>query len=381
MDLISTDYIWRDKKVITDGVYDLAFGSDENDFKLTVTEKIKSIEGGSLLYIDGTEYGGVVDKIGYDDSKGTVSYEGRSWSGILNSKIIIPTSGYEGYAIEEGTKFNTAITTLLTAMGVLTNNTYERTTNEGDSLTYKWTFLLDVDNAVRDIPVENNYVDPNDPDAALDPENQKYKTKYIIEEFASGYDGICEFLKSLNIALTFYLRQVSINNTVISVPVLHFVPATDWTETEEFDMETLPIEGTRLLNKTNHFIGLGNKIDGLTQRIVSHIYLTATGELTTDVTEWGFPGASEIAAAEEIGIVEQSKCDREAKKRMKKLIEEDEINVTLYASHNYKIGDTVGRKEDILFDGEWIKQQITKKIVKLNNDDITVDYEIGGDKK
>ena len=161
MDLIGTDYIWRDKRVITDGSFDLAYGADENDFRLTVDQKVSDLVGGSLLYIDGTEYGGVIDKIGYSDSQETIFYEGRSWSGVLDSKVILPnsipqTARNTGYAIQEGTSFDSAITDLLTFMGVLTTDTYTRTLDDGTSLTYKWTFELNVDNSIKNIPVKNN---------------------------------------------------------------------------------------------------------------------------------------------------------------------------------------------------------------------------------
>ncbi len=382
MDLISTDNLWRDQKIITDGVYDLAFGRDENNFKLTLSEKVDSLTGGALLYIDGTEYGGVLDKVGYDDSQEEIFYEGRSWSGVLNSKIIMPdpTTTFSGYVIEEGTTFETAITDLLEYMEVLTEDTYERTAPDGDSLTYGWSFLLDIDDAVKNILVVNNYVDPNDEDSTPDDPNQQYEDKYLFEEYVQGYDGIAEFCKSLGITLTYYLTHITVSGKTITNPVLHFIPSTDYTQTEEFDKETLPIDGTHLLNKINHLIGLGNRIDNKQTRVNVHIYMDANGNLTEDKSQWAFAGVNEIAHVEEFGNVEKNACATQAMKKMKELIEEDELNLKLYANHEYLIGDTVGRRDELLFGNEWIKQQITKKIVKLDGQDITIEYEVGGKK-
>jgi hypothetical protein len=381
MDLIGTDYIWREKEVITDGVFDLAYGADENDFKLTVDQKIPDLTGGSLLYIAGTEYGGVVDKIGYSDSQGTVFYEGRSWSGVLDSKIILPNEVQEtarntGYAIPEGTLFSTAITNLLTFMGVLTENTSTRTLDDGTSLTHDWTFLLRIDDSIKNIPVVNNYVDPNE--SSPDDPNQEFKTLYMFDEFVTGYKGISDFIRAHGITLGFSMSYITVNNKKIVNPVLEFKPIIDYTTMEEFDKETLPIEGAHLLNKTNHLIGLGNRIDNAQTRVNIHIYLKANGDLTTDVNEWGFSGVNEIARVEEFGQVQDEECRRKAMKKMKEIIEEDDFKLTLYAEHPYQIGDIVGRRDELMFGSEWIKQQITKKIVKLDGQDMTIDYEMGG---
>lgn len=383
MDLIGTDYIWRDKRVITDGSFDLAYGADENDFRLTVDQKVSDLVGGSLLYIDGTEYGGVVDKIGYSDAQETIFYEGRSWSGVLDSKVILPnsipqTARNTGYAIQEGTSFNSAITDLLTFMGVLTTDVSTRTLDDGTSLTYKWTFELNVDNSIKNTPVKNNYVDPNDSTSSSENTNQEFKTLYMFDEFVTGYKGILDFIKFHGITLGFSMRHKTINNKKIVVPVLEFKPLVDYTTREELDKETLPIEGAHLLNKTNHLIGLGNRIDNAQTRVNIHIYLKANGDLTTDVNEWGFPGVNEIARVEEFGQVQDEECRRKAMKKMREIIEEDDFKLTLYAEHPYAIGDIVGRRDELLFGSDWIKQEITKKIVKLDGQDMTIDYEMGG---
>ena len=70
---------------------DLAFGSDENDFALTMGPP--ALSGGELVYVDGTEYGGIVD--GRVSSSGTrlVSYRGRTFHGILASAVVEPPAG------------------------------------------------------------------------------------------------------------------------------------------------------------------------------------------------------------------------------------------------------------------------------------------------
>ena len=93
MELIYTDANLNDIGILQGFTLDLAFGKDENDFQLTTTTDNAVLVPGYYIYIDGTEYGGIIDSIEVDTSKGTVIYAGRTWQGILNSKVIEPPTG------------------------------------------------------------------------------------------------------------------------------------------------------------------------------------------------------------------------------------------------------------------------------------------------
>ena len=378
MDLIYTDKLWRERGIITEGVFDLAYGSNENDFKLTIRKKIEDITQGSLLFIEGTDFGGVVDKIGYNDENEEIYYEGRSWSGILDSKVIIPdpNSTYSGYVLPAGLLFQYAIVQLLEHIGAINNAGKQRTYKE-DSITYNWSFDLLVDENVESIAVEDNYVDPEDGQS-----HTEYENLYLFKEYETAYAGICEFIKSIGIILTFSVSRKVVDNFTICVPNLVFKKATDWTQKEELDKYTLPITGTHLLNKTNHFIGLGNRITYRQQRVKVHVYLKEDGTLTTDENEKYYTGIDEIIKVEDFGNVESSACAVEAMKKMKEISEEDEFKLNLdasFSSHPYYVGDVIGRRDEILFDGDWIKRNVTKKIAKLEDDNLIIEYEIGGD--
>ena len=74
---------------------DLAFGSDENALSLEC-EAAHAPEEGQFVFIDGTEYGGVVDKVTYEagrEATGSILCKGRSWHGILAGKRLLPDSG------------------------------------------------------------------------------------------------------------------------------------------------------------------------------------------------------------------------------------------------------------------------------------------------
>lgn len=94
MDLIYADSATKKEiGVLTEYSLDLAFGQDENSFSLTMPLKKRDIKYGSYVYLNDTEYGGIVDKIKIDTANRQIIYSGRTWHGILASKIIEPDAG------------------------------------------------------------------------------------------------------------------------------------------------------------------------------------------------------------------------------------------------------------------------------------------------
>lgn len=93
MDLIYTNPNKEDVGVLHDYEFDLAFGADENDFECQVQLSAHCCEPGAFLYIEGTEYGGVIDSIEVDTEAQLVTYSGRTWHGILANSVIEPPVG------------------------------------------------------------------------------------------------------------------------------------------------------------------------------------------------------------------------------------------------------------------------------------------------
>lgn len=97
MELVYTDAAHFDQGVLFCSSFDLGYGSDENTFTVGMVLGDDVLEYGSLVYIEGTEYGGVVDKREVDTVARKVIYEGRTWHGILESRVISPPSGQAYY--------------------------------------------------------------------------------------------------------------------------------------------------------------------------------------------------------------------------------------------------------------------------------------------
>ena len=99
MDLIYTNAAKEDIGVLFDYQFDLAFGESENNFECQIQASAHCVEAGSFLYIEGTEYGGIVDSIKVDTEKQNVVYSGRTWHGILAGKVIAPERGSDYYVV------------------------------------------------------------------------------------------------------------------------------------------------------------------------------------------------------------------------------------------------------------------------------------------
>lgn len=95
MDLIYADKNRVELGEIMDYEMDLAYGSEENDFELTIGLNLSCCQPGYMVYFRGTEYGGIIDSICPDTKEDTVTYKGRTWHGILEHKAIEPDFGYD----------------------------------------------------------------------------------------------------------------------------------------------------------------------------------------------------------------------------------------------------------------------------------------------
>jgi hypothetical protein len=95
MDLIYADSNRVDLGVILDYALDLAYGKDENDFELELPIDKAVLNPNNYIYIEDTEYGGIIDTLNPSTKDQTIKYQGRTWHGILDNKILIPPKGQD----------------------------------------------------------------------------------------------------------------------------------------------------------------------------------------------------------------------------------------------------------------------------------------------
>lgn len=317
MDLIYANSRGEDIGVIHDYDLDLAFGTDENDFELSVSRDDHCCEAGYYIYIEGTEYGGVIDAITSDTAAEDVIYSGRTWHGILNSKILCPDAG-ENYLTVSGDA-NIIIATLLTRLGLTT--------------------LFRGASAPAGVAINN----------------------YQFERYVAGYDGIRAMLKNANAKLLVTCKG---NFTELSA-----APIVDYTQ-DGLDSDLLALAVKKTTNKVNHLICLGS--GELANRTVVHLYADASGNISQTQT---FTGTAEYTAVYDYSNAEDTaELIKGGTERLKELLQQDDLTVDVNEVDDpYDVGDIVGASDDV--SGLTISVPVTKKIIRVQNGIISVDLE------
>jgi hypothetical protein len=88
LELIYTDEYGRDIGVCDCASIDFSIGV-ENTFECVLPDELP-IKRDCFLYVDMSDYGGIVDDIEADSSSKCTTYRGRTWEGVLEGSIIEP---------------------------------------------------------------------------------------------------------------------------------------------------------------------------------------------------------------------------------------------------------------------------------------------------
>lgn len=316
MDLIFTNKNREDVGVLHNYEFDLAFGTDENNFECVVGQNDHHCEFGSFLYIEGTEYGGIVDSIKSKNSTKEVAYSGRTWHGILNSKVLQPESG-QAYLTVTG-EANSVVASLVALMGL--SDLFEVST-ENSGLTIK---------------------------------------NYKMNRYINGYDGILKMLKTVGGKLLFRVQ----NDCQV---LLSVVPAVDYAK-EELDSDLLDLDVTQTKNTVNHLICLGS--GELENRLVIHLYADTSGNISQTQT---FTGSEEyVAVFDYPNAADEAELIKEGTDRLKELLQQNDISVDVNdVDDPYDIGDLVGASDSVT--NLQITVPVAKKIVTIRNGTVTID--------
>lgn len=320
MDLIHTNKNREDVGVLKDYTFDLAFGSDENDFELTLDITNQCCESDCLVYIENTEYGGIIDKLNVVTRDDRLVYKGRTWHGILASKVITPNDG-EAYFTVSGDA-NEVIGSLLEGIG-----------------------LTDLFEA----PKEQSGLTING---------------YSFERYIDAYSGIRKMLATVSgkLKLSFKVGKV----------VVAACPIVDYSKDEQFDSDQVEMDIEKAYNTVNHLICLGK--GELTERQVIHLYMDSNGNISETQT---FTGLQEITRVFDYPNAE-SLDDLKTKgtEKFKEYASEGKVQMDFTAEESmYDIGDIVGTKE--ITTGIFATEKINKKIVTITQGLVNIQYKVG----
>jgi hypothetical protein len=240
MDLIYADVIEGniiDRGVLNNYSFDMSFGEKENDFQLKAPLEGTRLEPDQIIYISGTEYGGVIDSVQVDTANLMMIYAGRTWHGILENKILYPLKGVD-YMYLQGDA-NEVLAYLLERMNIIPGDANE--------------LYVRPENAVLSVSEEESGIDI---DMRVSSESGNY---------AHGYTFIRDMLYR-------YDAKLQIIDGVLSA-----VPLVDYSNNDDFLEGTDQFTAKRNYNSLNrlHCMGQGN----LANRYTIDLYLDDNGGL------------------------------------------------------------------------------------------------------
>lgn len=320
MHLIATDPGFRDLGVVRHCSLDMAFGEDENDFELRVpiADAPRGLSGGSLVYVDGTEYGGIVDDVGCDTASGSPSavYRGRTWHGVLASKVLRPDAGQDWLSVAG--EANAVLLALVHRVGL-----------------------------------EDLFTASGSPSG--------FSVSHRFERYTDAYSGIRAMLRSAGAKL-----GVAWDGRRVALSAL---PVVDHSE-REFDGRRTGMRASMAHRPVNHLVCLGK--GELRDRVVVDLYADADGNVSRTQSLFGLDERAEVydrSSAEEDELAE------DGAERLRELQEADECDVPSLPSGDYGIGDVIGCREPRM--GLYATAEIVKAVVAIAEDGASVSYEAG----
>lgn len=319
MDLIYTTDEKVDLGVMQDFTLDLAFGSDENDFELTTSINNHVCKSGYFIYIENTEYGGIIDKIKVQTDSDTLIYKGRTWHGILASKILEPDAG-DDYLVCSGEANE--------VMGMLV-----------ERMNLSELFKADI----------------NDSELVIN--------NYKMNRYIDGYEGIRKMLSSINAKLKINFQEGFV--------VLSAETSTDYSQDEEFDSSQINFNVEKDYKPVNHMICLGQ--GELKERMVIHLFADIQGNISYVQSIFGMDEITETY--ENVNVESLEELEKGGRDALKESWNGDSLEINIESAQNYDIGDIVGAKEHVT--NIFVARPIAKKIVTIKGDIVTTSYKVG----
>ena len=317
MVLVVHDSTVGDVREIEEFELDLAFGSDENALKLEARAG-EAPEEGQFVFIDGTEYGGVVDQASYEagrEASGSILCRGRTWHGILAGKRLLPDSG-SGYLSVSG-KAGDALAALIERMG-----------------------LSELFSAASD-------------DTSV---------SYTFDRFVDGYSGLKAMAKANGRKVAMRRKGGKVE---ISLP-----PVVDYAN--KVDSDLLDFTLTSVHRCVNHLVCAGT--GELENRAVVHFYADETGNVSHTQT---FFGVDEICALYDYSNADEEKLEEEGKKKLQEYQTQGSVEVEAHDDIDVDVGDVISARDNA--HGRTVTATVAKKIVKVSRGVATYSYEVGSE--
>ena len=325
--ILATDYL-RDIAPVMDADVDFSVGED-NDYEIKIRRDSwrEEYTFGNVLYIPGTEYGGIIGEINTDTSLDTISILGRTWRGKLDKKIIVPPAGQD-YATASG-ELNQILRDLIAGQF-------------GDYFV----------------------VSQNDTGINI--------AGYQFERYCTLLAGITKMLKIVEHKL--HIEYVQQERGQPGYVELSAVPIIDYADKIELSQDSqLNFNFKNNRNGVNHLICLGK--GELQDRQVIDLYVQKDGSIGT--TQY-YTGIQEVAEVYEDTSSESAELQEKGTEKLQELMNSTTFSMDVETlGIDVEIGDIIGGRDYLT--GLYAKNPIKGKIYKVTGGKESLEYEIEGD--
>lgn len=312
--LIYTDSSFEDAGAVRSFSLDMAFGSDEQDFEATFSEP--KLNGGELIYLDGTEYGGIVDSIRQDTDSQLTTYCGRTWHGMLAAKVVKPPANSNYYTASGDA--NACLAALISYVGL--------------------SGVLTARSASSGISIAN----------------------YQMPRFSNAYACALGMLGSANAKLV--IKRHDGITEVWAEPVS--------TIEDRADSDLMEFEVTENHRVPNHLVAAGQ--GELQDRVVVDLYADANGNVSTTQT---FTGVDEITVYYDYTGADAAELVKEGTDELRGYQSKGGADIKALAVGDWYVGDRLQVRDNRT--GTVVTSTIAKKIVRVDMGVLSVDYEVG----
>lgn len=306
---------------------DLDIG-DTNDFEINIPVSEYDAERMGYdckIFIPETEYGGIIEDLESNTSTEEVTLRGRTWRGMLGYKIVEPPAG-QNHLILSG-ELNSIIRTLI-----------------GD----RFGGLFCIPDVDTGITVKN----------------------WQVDRYVTLYDALEKLVSNFNCRLWIqYMQPEGLEYGYVTVQA---VPIKDYSEQLEYSQEEdVHVSVRDCRNGVNHLVcvGQGENQD----RIVLHLYVQKDGSIGK--TQY-YTGLDEISAVYDYSSAEAEKLEEDGIKRLKELQNYKKCEMTIDDA-DLEIGDIIAGYDAVT--GTQVIKPVIKKILKMQDGKITIDYNVKGD--
>ena len=313
MDIVRADHNRTELGLLNKIKIDIDVGVD-NDFEIQTSTTNNCLNIGDYFYIENSEYGGIVRDITVNTTNNLIKYNGVTFRGLLDERIIEPLSG----------------------------NAYR--TVSGNSASIITTLLAECD---------LDYIFVVDSSASVN------ISSFQFDRYCTVLEGLNKMLKSVG-----YRISVSYKDGFCYLGAVAIVDHSDSIEFSEDGNVTFVI--TKKTPPT-HMLCLGG--GELEVRTVVNLYLQADG--TIGKTEY-YKGKDKITYLYD--FVSSDDLEADGRQQFKQLLEPEEIEMNV-EDIDVELYDIVGGREYIT--DTYLSREVTQKIVVIEDDRTVISYKVG----